>query len=265
MLFISLCSCSEYEKDFKATNSKITGDNVCKPPDGFNSFYSKYLNANGIPILGSENVQDEALKRVRHTIINMLAKRPDVLCQMIMNNARVAIVADEEETSDLPEYADVDDKEYFNKRGRGYGGTLEEPLATVGEENVMRVGTNPSSDISSRPDYWNGYDVIVHEFSHSIHLVGLRRTDKDFQDKLLRLYQKAKSNPMWMDQYALTNEEEYFAEASQRWFNAVEDLSNLEGLKQAIYTREQLKIHDREMYDLLKTIYNDNNWKPLPF
>jgi alpha-glucosidase len=262
---IGVFSCSENRENFEAVKLIYTGDNVIKAPKGYPSFYSKYINANGIPILGSENVQDEAFVRARHTIINMLAKRPDVLAQMILHNTRAAIVADEEETADLPEYSDVEDKEYFSKRGRGYGGTLEEPFSTCGEENIMRVGHNLNTSENHRADSWNGYDVLVHEFAHSIHLIGLRKADKDFQSKLEMLYSKALNNPLWKGTYAMSNEEEYFAEATQRWFNAVTDLSDLQGLKQEIYTREQLKEYDPEMYELLKTIYYETQWKPLPF
>ena len=261
-LIIALVISCQQDDLFVAPELIETGDKVIAPPAGFNSFYKKYLNANGIPVTGSEYVQDTALIRVRHIIINMLAKRPDVLAQMIFHKARMGIIAAEEETSDLPEYADVEDPVSFSKRGRGYGGTINEPFSSCAEENVMRVGKN---DVT-RADDWHGEDIMVHEFAHSIHLIGLINTIKNFDEKLQQNLNNAKSKGLWKNTYAETNIQEYFAECVQIWFEANLEGPELgDGLHNHINTRKELKDYDPNMYDLLKTIFYDTNWRPLPF
>src|SRR5690606_40578459 len=42
------------------------------------TFYKKYANAAGVPILGSERVPDEAIVVARDIVMHMLAARPDV-------------------------------------------------------------------------------------------------------------------------------------------------------------------------------------------
>jgi hypothetical protein len=229
-----------------------TQDRVVAPPEGFDPFYKKYINADGIPIVGSSNVQDEAFVRARHTVINMLAKRPDVLAQMVFHRARLGIIADEEVTTDLPEYANVKDPKAFSERGRGYGGTLYEPFASCAEENIMR---------NAKLDQWHGHDILVHEFAHSIHLIGLITAVPGFQDRLDKTYANAQVNRLWKDTYAGTNDREYFAVCTQAWFHLNPDAIG-DGL---IDTREELRTYDPLMYELLKTVYYDNQWQPAPF
>lgn len=46
------------------------------------TFYKKYVDANGIPIIGSEKVKDAALLMARDIVIYMLAGRPDLRKEM---------------------------------------------------------------------------------------------------------------------------------------------------------------------------------------
>ena len=260
-IFIALISCES--SSFNAYNNIETGDNVTTPPKGFPPFYKKYLNASGIPILASDNVRDEALVRARKTVINMLSSRPDVLAQMILNKVRVGIVADEEVTSDLPEYSDVENKEEFNSRARGYGGSPDEPFASVAEENLMRDGRK---NYPVREDKWYTMDVFVHEFAHAIHLNGLNYTDKEFEKKLTKLYKDALNKGLWKNTYAGTNIREYFAECVGAWFDVKAEGPSVEGdgTNNSINTRKELNEYDPDMYDFLAKIFPDSKWLPAP-
>ena len=72
-----------------------------KAPD----FYKKYISASGFPIVASEKVNDYALKEAAYLVDLMLAKRPDVREAMIKSGARMCIMAYNEFTTDLPEFA----------------------------------------------------------------------------------------------------------------------------------------------------------------
>jgi len=253
-LLWSACEMENADREMLMAPSLIeTGDIVSSPPQGsFDPFYKKYLNANGIPVVSSENVADSALILARHTIINMTAKRPDVLAQMVLNRARVGIIAEIEETSDLPEYSNIEDKEFFNSRGRGYGGGELEPFASASEEAML----NKYKDA--------GYDLLQHEFAHLIHSSGLRYAIPGFQKKLKDAFKKAKKEGLWVNTYAATDEMEYFAESTSIWFNhAVQSIPEGDGVYNHIHTREELKEYDPRMYNILKEVYNETDWKPL--
>ena len=46
------------ESSFEPFPVVYTGDNVINPPEGVHPFYKKYINADGIVLVGSENVAD---------------------------------------------------------------------------------------------------------------------------------------------------------------------------------------------------------------
>ena len=63
--------------------------------------------------------------------------------------------------------------------------------------------------------YWNE-DITTHEFSHSLMLTGLTQVFPSFDAELTLLYKAAKASGSWgCCHYAMTNYEEYWAEAVQ--------------------------------------------------
>jgi hypothetical protein len=47
------------------------------------TFYKKYVDAQGIPVISSERVPDDALLVARDIIITMLSARPDIRKKMV--------------------------------------------------------------------------------------------------------------------------------------------------------------------------------------
>src|SRR5688500_3032927 len=89
------------------------GRGVMRLPDSvqrrFNldtTFYAKYTSADGIPVIASFKVPDEALLVTRDIIRHMLAKRPDVRADIITRGGRVGVMAVTEMTTDIPEQRD---------------------------------------------------------------------------------------------------------------------------------------------------------------
>ena len=68
-------------------------------------FYTQSTSANGLPIVASKNVNPYALKEAEFLVNMMLARRPDVLKAMVSSGARLCIIAHNEFTTDLPEFA----------------------------------------------------------------------------------------------------------------------------------------------------------------
>jgi hypothetical protein len=67
------------------------------------TFYKKYVDAHGIPVISSDKVPDSALLVARDIVIYMLAGRPDLRKEMISRGYRVGIMAQTEMTTDIPE------------------------------------------------------------------------------------------------------------------------------------------------------------------
>lgn len=261
ILIISLYSCSD-----KKEQLSINAVKVIDVPDSLNidPFYKKYVNADGIPVVSSMNVNDSALIRASKVIAQVLSKREDVKKAMIAKGCKVMIIGEKEEVCDIPEYAEICDTPeniaYWNKRARGFGGAPEHDFsASCGEENVICL---PG-------DRYKGESILVHEFAHIIHMVGIVGVNPKFDDELETLLQKAIEKGLWKDTYAISNKEEYFAEAVQSFFNCNKYSEEPNGVHNSINTREKLKSYDLDMYNLLLQyfpeieldLYEDNRTK----
>src|SRR5258705_11529699 len=66
------------------------------------SFYQKYLDLDGLPIVGSSNVSDYALLEAKWIVRHMLTNRSDILHAMASNHVRLAVMAWNEFTTDIP-------------------------------------------------------------------------------------------------------------------------------------------------------------------
>src|SRR6185436_13384971 len=122
---LSLLGCSSTNS---TTSQSITA--VTRVPDSVRNaldlspFYQKYLDANGLPVLGSTNVSDNAMREATWIIQNMLALHPEVLRVMATNRARLVVMAFNEYTTDVPEYTNRSPKVFWDRRARGLGGRV---------------------------------------------------------------------------------------------------------------------------------------------
>ena len=250
ILIISSCSKSG------STNGGATTSEVTAPPSslGLNSFYKKYADAEGIPVISSNNVPDEALIKAKAIIKNMLKLIPDAKIKMITNKLRVGIIGKSEKPTQMPEYSDL----YtafpgtdWDNRARAYGATLGRPLTTNCEENMLCQSN----------DRYKGEEILTHEFAHAIHELGLRFTVPTFDNELLAAFTNAKSKGLWTNTYAISDYREYWAEAVQCWFNANLEAIPSNGIHNQVNTRAELQTYDVTLYNLLKKYFTDENIK----
>ncbi len=225
---------------------------VTSVPKGKNipSFYKKYIETEGLYVTSSERVSDEALLKACDIISLMLAKRPDVKAHMIKKGCHVMVIGKDEETCDLPEYAHIcnspDSIAFWNKRARGFGGAPEDEFSSsCGEENLLALPQ----------DKYTGENILIHEFAHLIHLVGIVGIEPDFNHRLETLWNKAKAKGLWSNTYAISNKEEYFAECVQSFFNCNRYAEPTNGVHNSVNRRVKLKAYDPEMYRLLKEYF----------
>jgi len=231
----------------------IGAPKISAPPAALklDSFYKKYLNVNGIHLLSSHRVPDSALYAAYRTLEGMTRALPrEVLAAMTDVNMRVAVMARYEGTTDIPEHAHLakDTTLNWDVRARGLGGDPELPLTTCAEENILCY----------QIDKYHAEDILIHEFAHSIHLVGLTATRPDINKQLKTALEAAKAQGKWRLTYAATNIAEYWAEGVQDWFSVNAEVKHPDGKHNFVNTRKELRRYDHGLYDILATVFPEN-------
>ncbi len=211
-------------------------------------FYVQWLDVEGLPIVASAKVNPYALKEAVWLIQQMVGHRQDILQALGKNNVRFAVMAYNELTTQIPEHSDLQPDYYWDRRARGLGSTPSRPAVSCGEENLLNYKGDPYST----------ENILVHEFAHAIHQMGLNTVDPSFDERLKVLYDAAVEKGLWENTYAITNKAEYWAEGTQSWFDtnrANDDQHN------HVDTRDKLKEYDPALAALLTEVYGDGDWR----
>ncbi|MCA0977668.1 glycoside hydrolase [Qipengyuania flava] len=229
-------------------------------------FYRKQVVADRIPIQSSERVPDEALLAARDMTRGMLSNRPELANWLAANDYRVAIIAEEEALLDLPDKAHwtkparddprltrcelkhydtrigaMSDRAYWDARARGIGG----PRSVGSEEDVLGLPTTR---------YW-GETIFVHEMAHNI-LFAIEALDPKLYREVEAAYANALASDLWLNEYATTTIQEYWAEGTQIWFNS-NRLVVVEGTH--ILNHPDLQDYDPQLYSALAKAYGANH------
>jgi len=164
---------------------------------------------------------------------------------MVINGFRHAVMGryPKELTTQLPEYSHLDST-YWDERARGLGAMLSVPLGSSAEENAM----------CHSDDRYLGEDITIHEFAHSLHLLGLDYVYPQFSAQLKSAYTNAKNNKLWGSKhYAMTDYKEYWAEGVQSFFNANRGIGP--------NTRAALQAQDSTLYSIIHDVIGNNPFK----
>jgi hypothetical protein len=229
-------------------------------------FYTQRRDAGGIPVIGSGKVPADALDTAAALVRQMLANRPDLARWLVREGYRVAIMAESEATTDLPEQAHwtrpdrsdprltrcerkhyderigaMTDREYWNARARGMAG----PLTSGAAEDVLGL----------RSSRYYGETIFVHEFSHDI-LAAIRSVDPKLSHQIDRAYARAMKGGLWKDEYASTSVDEYWAEGTQFWFDS-NRLSAFSGRQ--ILGHADLQAYDPALFRVLGQVYGQGH------
>jgi len=223
--------------------------------DGVPSFYTQSVSANGYPIVASARVNRYALKEAAFIVNRMLANRPEVREAMIKSGARLCILAYNEYTTDLPEFAHlgenkepgfegVSGKDYWDARARGNGGSETDPYCSAGEENLLGYPGDPYAKEC----------ILIHEFAHNIHLRGMLNVDPTFEVRLKAAYGAAMKAGLWKGKYASVNHHEYFAVGAASWYghNRFNDHDH-----NHVHLRSQLIEYDPGLAALCREVFGD--------
>ena len=229
-------------------------DEVSSPPQAeierlqLNPFYQKYISASGFPVVSSAKVNDHALREAAYLIEKMIGHRPDILDAITAAGVRFSIMAPNEFTTDIPEHSKLKPKEYWDKRARGLGATKNAPSVSCGEENLLEYPGDP----------YARENILIHEFAHVIHEIGLKAVDPTFQKRLEQAFNRASLQGLWRSKYAGTNPSEYWAEGVQSWFDCNRENDHDHN---HVNTRQELKEHDKELVALVEEVFGDSDWR----
>jgi len=237
---------------------------VTAPPESLkcDPFYKKYVRVRGLPVLASEKVSDEALLEANYLIRQMFAYRHDILKAIIEADVRFVVIGENEKVTDIPEYGDLKRKQWWNNQRRSPGYNRQRRIISCTEENLL-----------NRPGDRNaGESILIRKFALAMHkITGLRdvdkeldgrkkqqyelhvkRMDKEFDEKLAGLFEKAKEKGLWKVTLAWKDRNEYWAEGVQSWFDA-----NRQGGRQHndVNTREELEAYDPGLAELVAEVF----------
>lgn len=223
---------------------------ITTPPDSLHldPWYKKYVDVNGIPLCSSWRCPDSALVAGHNTLWAMTSMlSPEVMDALRKAGTRVTMMGRYEGTTDVPEHAYLaaDTTLNWDLRARGLGGDLEFPLTSCAEENVLGY----------QIDKYHAEDILIHEFAHSIHLVGIVQVEPDINGRLEVLLQNAIDKGLWWNTYRTTDIAEYFAEGVQDWFNVNAEMDHPDGKHNYVNTREELKERDPGLWQLLSEYF----------
>ena len=147
---------------------------------GFDLYFQKYLNADGVIVVAPGEVSDAFMVQSRDIITGMVSNRADLLSIIAANNTR-----------------------FYIQSGRR--GAIANP--NPGSWTVYMGNDDPYCS------------TFIHEYGHLVHYATDETTEaQTFNTRLRALYQAALNAGLWSGQYASSNYREYWAELVQFWF-----------------------------------------------
>ena len=210
-------------------------------------FYTKHVSVGGLPVVSSARVPDHALYEAAYLVEHMLV-RDDVRRAMIRNRVRLAVMAHDELTTQIPEHSDLTPAKYWDRRARGLGATRARPAVSCGAENLLGYPGDP----------YAAENILIHEFAHAMHEMGMSSVDSRFDRRLRKAYEAAMEAGRFAGKYASTNHDEYWAEGVQSFFD-----TNRENDREHnhVNTRAELAEYDPELFALVREVFPDTEWR----
>lgn len=176
--------------------------------DGLDPYYKKLIHIDGAQVASNEKVADEALSEAAFWLRKMTYLHPEYIAEWKRLRIKLAVVSRSETVVSVPEYRGLKD---IGARG---GGATEYYNATTTDEANLMCAAEGGGYGSWGPD-----KIMIHELAHSIHLA-IKYANPPLHRKIADTFAKPSVKALWVNTYANTNVNEYFAEISQSWFGA---------------------------------------------
>lgn len=229
-------------------------EGIPHPTDPSCGVFRQRASAHGIPICAFDCVSDDAVDHAQITLTKMLADVDyTIIHRLITFGASIGIIGRYQNTTDIPAHNHLKgqrsgDGRDFDTGTRGLGGNLGCPMTSVGEENVAMIGDSRYARES----------ILVHEFAHCIMNVGLAGLPQ--LQAIKAAYESAMREGLHdRKSYMASNADEYWAEATQAWFEATVRLDATAGL----ITRDAVKARDPRLAAILTEVWGDGTWRYL--
>jgi hypothetical protein len=215
----------------------------------FQPLQAKVVKGGPVYVTGDKSVPTAALNAANNILKVMLKHRPDIVDALIKQGTFTAVASRNEHICDLPYFSQSDSSSCQKYGDGGAGGTLNHPITACDEKNLVAEPDDPYQ--RGRGPY--GQDICVHELAHTIMNVGLSQADRD------RIYQgflAAKQSGHWgTDDYAMSNEEEFWAVMSQFYFSAGPSEPYSPSFSRVANGASGLKQYDPAIFELVDSIY----------
>ena len=178
------------------------------------AYYQKYIDADGIAIIGSDAVDDIFFHAAKKVVLGMTSKRPETREWLSVshgaypsNRFRMILVTPE---CDIPR-AQAHILTEGRVCDRYIGACVGEWYCVV----VVQFSSTPGHE-----DELSFSGTFIHEMGHAIHYA-LRDVDPTFQTRLDAAYEDANTGEGGSNFGGMPNEREFWAEATWYWFNKV--------------------------------------------
>lgn len=208
-------------------------------------FYTQTRTIDGMTVKASAKVRATALDEAARQFARLLRGDRTVVDRMRSGGVQLAVIAQTEATTDLPEHRSLQGQRTADGRAfdgpsiRGLGGTLTQPMCSVGEENVLGLAG----------DVFAGESILIHECAHSVYNVGL---DDVRRSQWRRIHVAAIAAGRWAATYAAGNDDEFFAELTQSFFGVNQRPG---AVHNDVNGAARLRAYEPDAYELLVTVF----------
>lgn len=204
-------------------------------PRSYPSEYTQIREAGGFTIVANANVDPEAIAEAARTI-ERLFQNNTLEDGLIAEGAYVIVADSGQRVLDLPEFRCMDTRANadFFSHVCGVADRADYPVVTVNELDLLGKRRGPCG----------GLNILYHELGHLVQ--GWTLPPADYFD-VRQYYQDAVGSGKYRRDYAATNPNEYFAEATQAYFLS----SDVDGR----HDREWLEKYDPQIFALVASVY----------
>jgi hypothetical protein len=199
--------------------------------------YTQRREAAGFIIVANANVEPGALDEAAATVERVF-RNNDLEQELVAEGAYVIVADRNQGVLDLPEFRCLDSarNQDFFSHVCGVADRADYPVVTVNELDLLGNRRGPCG----------GLNILYHELGHLVQ--GWTLSPADYID-IRYFYQDALSAGKYKGDYAATNANEYFAEATQAYFLSAEGRGTRD--------RDWLREYDPQIYELLDRLYQD--------
>ncbi|KAI8740001.1 hypothetical protein BgiBS90_035297 [Biomphalaria glabrata] len=222
-----------------------------------------------IQIAGSPRTSWEGVNAAADIIVKMTRYMPSPIFDNLVLKTFVGVFTAAEKLTIYPEYYNLANTHCGSSCAGQcditctFDGRKYEDLVGVGGQRAVVLEDNV---LCTPSDPFHGTEnILAHEFTHTIHVHGISAMD---QSNVYAAYLAAKSHQIWTpSSYAMTNEQEYFAEAATVYFGINFSNGNSGGMNMCrpgafcsgeMADRQHLYQTDTPLYNMLTYVFTNN-------